>query len=156
MKRLFQKAAAFHEAAHAVARAHVGAQVTGAEIRPDGTGFSEGTGELWRSASGGQYAAWDALIVALSGPYAEARLSKQSRAIVCLTRGRDDWQGAKLAIRWLAAKDFAPSEAKAWERAERETLDFLRSRWPAIERVAAGLLERGRLEAEEVRRLLEG
>jgi hypothetical protein len=152
----FLKSAAFHEAAHAVARAHVGAKITGAEIRRDGTGFSEGTGKLWRSGSGGQYAAWDSLIVTLSGAYAEARICKRSRAIVCMTSGREDFEEARQAVDWLTARGYANSREGAWDRAERETLEFMRARWPDIERVAAGLLQRGKLTAREVRRCLKG
>lgn len=155
MARRHSRAAAFHEAAHAVARAHVGAKITGAAISLDGAGVSFGTGELWRSASGGQGAAWDYLIVTLAGAYAEARIAKQSRAVVCLTRGREDHEEARAVIRWLTAHDFATNESAAWDRAERETLEFLREGWPAIERVAAGLLKSGRLEAAEVQRLIK-
>lgn len=155
MAHRYSKVAAFHEAGHAVARAHVGARITAAKINLDGTGVSFGTGELWRSASCGQGAAWDALIVTLAGAYAEARISKQSRVLICLTRAREDMEEGREAVRWLVRRGFAVSIEAAWERAERETLDFLRDSWSAIERVAAGLLERGSLEADEVRRLAD-
>lgn len=145
------KAVAYHEAAHAVARAYVCSPICAVEIRHDGSGLSEGTGEQWECATGGQYASWDLLIVLLAGACAEARISKRPRCVVQLTNGADDFANAQPAISWLVARGYARDEDAAWRRAEAETAAFVQENWADIERVAIRLLQRGRMSAEEVR-----
>jgi hypothetical protein len=149
------KAAAFHEAAHAVARLHVGERATGVLIGNDGSGLSLGTGQQW-AAGHGQYSAWNLVLYCLAGPYAEARVSRRARALVMLTGGGEkDYRVAQNPVRWLVTRGYADTESAAWERGERETLAFLGERWAAIARVADALLQSGRLSASEVRALAE-
>lgn len=141
---------AIHEAAHAVARIHVGAVPTPVEIYRNGSGMSHGTGEVWTSSSRGQYVTWDLLIVLLAGALAEARVAKRDSLWILLSAGRVDYQQAQALFRQLIDDGYARDMAAAHDRAEEETRAFLRLRWKAIERVARPLAQRGRLEAAEV------
>lgn len=149
------KATAFHEAGHVVARHFTGAGVFGVEACTDGTGEAFGSGKIFESSGSGQYAAWDALLITLAGPYAEARQSHQSRMSVILSHGYDDWQEAKIIISWLVENDFAANEQGAWRRGKIETANFLKSKWPKIERVATALRKQGKLTPDEVTGLCE-
>ena len=150
MKYRQQRRAAYHEAAHAVARIHVGASPAGCEIRADGTGDTHGTGEPWRSASEGQYAAWEMLTYKLAGGYAEARVAKASAAFIFMTASKEDMESAQEVLIWLVKRRFAVDTDAAWLRAENETRRFLRERWADIERVAIALIDQGRLEPTDV------
>src|SRR5690348_13013084 len=111
-----QKQVAYHEAGHAVARIHVGAEPTAIEI--EGTeGLCEGTGKPWVSAHHGQYSVWNHLIVLLAGVDAEARVSKRCRVDLFLGAGAYDYQVARPAIDWLVANNYADSSDAAWRRA---------------------------------------
>ena len=146
----YSRAVLFHEAAHAVARLHVGECATATEVRPDGSGMSHGTGLPWRPESSGQHAAWDFLLVRLSGGYAEARVSRRSAFSVFFTNAKDDHDNAQNAISWLVENGYADSGDAAWLRAETETRDFLNHRWQAIQRVATALQTAGKLDGAEV------
>lgn len=147
--------AAFHEAGHAVARVHVGSASTPVEVRPDGTGESHGTGEHWACRSQGQYAAWDFLLMLLAGGYSEARYTRRSANEIFFGPASGDFERAQLPINWLVERGFSEDPDAAWRRAEADTRAFLRKHWDAVERVAEALLQRGRLEAEEVAALVE-
>lgn len=56
---------------------------------------------------------------------------------------------------WLEAHNYAADFGAASERAFRETRNFLRQRWPAINRVAEALRRAGRLYALDVVRLAD-
>lgn len=145
------RAVAIHEAAHAVARLHVGAPATPVEVRPNGAGLTDGTLERWVCRSTGQYAAWDKLTVTLAGGCAEARASKRSPLMVFLSGGAsDDYANAQPVIGWLVEQGYAQDEHQAWSRAEAETKAFVREQWASIERVADMLQRHGRLEGHEV------
>jgi hypothetical protein len=150
MRRRHTKQAAFHEAGHAVARIYVGAAPTATEINVLGGGLSHGTGLIWNTPGGGQYAIWDFLIVLLAGPFAEARMRRQSKTWMLLSAGRDDYAEAQRQIMWLIKHRFTESTVTGWARAEEETRIFLRSSWPEITKVAALLLEAGRIEAAQL------
>lgn len=120
--------AAFHEAAHAVARLHVGAEPMAVEINEDGSGLSHGSGKcLGQLSGGGQYAAWSSLIIALSGGFAESRVAKQDSSLVFLAGGGvEDYAEAQETFTWLVEHGFTADEHEAWLRAEREMKEFLR------------------------------
>jgi hypothetical protein len=109
----------------------------------------------WKSNGPGQHAAWEYLLVVLAGGYCEARLAKKSAAIVFLMTARDDYEAAQAPLQWLVEHGYAVDEKAAWQRAEAEVRDFLKVKWPQIERVANELLLRLRLSAEEVVALAE-
>lgn len=150
MKAKSLRPAAFHEAAHALARLHVGAQCTSCEIFPNGAGISHGTHDAWRSNGHGQHSAWEYLLVLLAGGYCEARLTKKSPMVVFLMTARDDAEAAKAPLRWLVKNGYAIDEETAWRRAEADVKEFLKARWPQIEKVATELQQRLRLSVEEV------
>lgn len=147
------KATAYHEAGHAVAGAVLLDIVAAVEI--DGR---EGRfhGDRIIVSTIDQYTHWNAAVHCLAGPYAEARAAKCSRATAIWRGGLDDMAHAKKIIEHLVANGFSRSEDDAWERADAHADDFLTEHWQAIERVALGLIERGRLEAPEVSELVRG
>ena len=148
-----QKVVAFHEAGHAVARAAVGWPLTKTEIHGR-SGRSHAPDAAWSPRAGGQYAVWDAILIALAGPFAESRVSKRAQPYILLTSGSMDWQHAKHWISLLVSHRYAECSNAAWMRAEQETREFLRNHWAKIERVAAALLAQGVLEPAELAALL--
>lgn len=146
-----RKGAAFHEAAHAVARLHVGAMATAVEISRTGGGHTHGTPGRWPGR--GQDRMWKWLLCLFAGSYAEAYVSRRSLARTLVTSGKLDLEEAEPAIAWLVARGYASDSQGVCELAHWETFAFLIERWDSIERVAAALLENGRLSARQVRRL---
>ena len=148
------KSAAFHEAGHAVASIRVCKRIPPmVEIRGDGSGMTHGTGEALRLV--GQYDVWDELIYAMAGIYAQARAMKQSPVVAHFRGGLNDYVGARPFVQWLVEHGFAESESAAFQRVHRETGYFIRKNWKAIERVATALLERRRLDANELTSLID-
>jgi len=145
-----RKAIAFHEAAHAVARLHVGAPATA--VRIVGGGYTHGS-RRWPGR--GQERIWKWLLVLFAGSYAQAFMSRRSFARTIKTFGKLDLKEAARAIRWLVQRGYARNSLLALERVHWETFAFLALRWDAIERVADALHERGRLTARQVRSLAE-
>jgi hypothetical protein len=74
---------------------------------------------------------------------------------MCYGPGVEDYSEAQRVLVWLVEHSYADSFDAALQRADRDTRDFLRQRWPAIVKVAEALRERGRLEAHEVVKLCE-
>ncbi len=146
------KAVAFHEAAHAVIRVAVGLGPTTTEVRPDGSGISHGLGAI---TSKNQFEVWDLVAVGLAGTFAEARVTKQSVGSIVLSGGMHDWQDQGDRIRWLVATGYAADEHAAWRRAEEEATQRVNEHWPSIEKLAKHLLRNPRIEAHELRQLLD-
>lgn len=127
-------------------------------------GFPPGAVELHRSGrgithgSGGIHAldrdgAWKLLVCLFAGAYAEARVSRRSRAAVLWASGRTDLEDAAPVFRWLVDTRHAKSRRAALLLLDLQTRIFLRSAWPAIERVARRIRTTGRLSARQVRSL---
>lgn len=143
------RSAAFHEAGHAVARIHVGFSATLTEVYADGSGMSHAQdGGICNGGS--QYPVWNMLVVLLAGPWAEARYRKKGSLWVLSTTGKVDWRDAVRLMDWLTEHGFAADRNEAFERAEAETREMLKSRWNAIGRVAAALLQHRKLTADQV------
>jgi hypothetical protein len=148
-----RRCAAFHEAAHAVARLFIGAPLTSVEINDRGGGFAHGKlGRRW-IARRWPLRGWDLVLCAMAGPCAEARVSHRSVVQVVLRAGLDDLEQTKLPVMWLVAHGYARDPDTAWTAGCRRTRWFLSQRWAAIERVAEALLRRGRLSGRQVRKL---
>lgn len=143
-------AASVHEAAHAVARLHVGAPATDTEVLAGGAGMTHGTGGQWLCRSTGQYALWDLLTVLLAGGLAEAKVSKRAACLVFMSNAVDDYAQAREVIGTLVASGFAKSEADAYLRAEAETKAMLRERWEDVRRLAALLRSSGLAKAGSI------
>ena len=146
--RISARATAFHEAAHAVARLHVGAPATAVQIIPRGVIHGS---RRWPGR--GQHRMWNWLLVLFSGSYAQAYATRGSLRRTFLHSGKLDLVEAAPAINWLVRHRYVRSRMEALERVHFETVVFLVLRWDAIERVAAGLLKDGRLTARQVRAL---
>jgi hypothetical protein len=153
MKRI-PKAAAYHEAAHAVARIHVGAAASAVEVRLSDKGL-HGHQEPLVYRKDSQGFAWDFALVCLAGPYAEARVSWRMLTCILNTTGAHDDEASAHEHAWLEANGYAADYSAAWRRTRREMREFLHQRWPAIALVAEALQARGRLEAHEVTTLCE-
>jgi hypothetical protein len=152
--RGFPRAAAFHEAAHAVARLQiVGAPATAIEITRTGAGRTHGTGRRWVVGRGPRLA-WNLILYALAGSYAEACVSRRSLARILATAGRGDLAKAAPAVVWLVAHGHARNTRPALDHAHRELIVFLAQHWDAVESVAAALREHGRLNGRQVRILM--
>ena len=145
-RRISARAAAFHEAAHAVARLHVGAPATGVQIVPHG--FTHGS-RRWPGR--GERRMWNWCLVLFAGSYAEALASRRSLKRTLLNSGQLDLEEAGPALTWLVRHGYVSSRMEALARIHYETLVFLGLRWGAIECVSAGLLKDGRLTARQVR-----
>jgi len=146
-RRLSARAAAFHEAGHAVARLHVGASATAVRIVP--YGFTHGS-RRWPGRGERRILNW--CLVLFAGSYAQAFASRRSLERTVLHSGKLDLQEAP-AIAWLVRRGYARTRMEALMRVHLETLMFLALRWDAIERVSAGLIKDGRLTARQVRAL---
>jgi hypothetical protein len=142
------RAVAFHEAAHAVARLHVGAPATAVRIVPNG--FTHGA-RRW--AGRGQDRVWNWILVLFSGSYAEAFVSGRRLDRVAITSGKRDFEEAAPAVAWLVRRGYVRNPIEVLIRAHSATLIFLALRWNAIECVAAALLRDGRLTGRRVRAL---
>ena len=144
-----RKAAAFHEAAHAVARVHVGVRATAVELRGAGGGYTHGSRSGWPGR--GQRRMWTWLLVLFAGSYAQAYACRRSLHRTLITSGKLDLEEAKPAIDWLVHRGHARRSLDVLARTHFATCAFLLLRWDAIERVAAALLEEGRLTPRQVR-----
>jgi hypothetical protein len=149
----FPKAAAFHEAGHAVARLHIGAPATAVAINRSGGGYTRGTPNRWPGR--GQRRMWTWLLVLFAGSYAQALAEKRSLHRTLITSGKLDLQQAKPAIDWLVDRGHARRSVDVLTRIHFSTCAFLTVRWDAIERVAIALMAQGRLTARQVRALVE-
>lgn len=155
MKRI-TKAVAFHEAGHAVIKWAVGIETRDVYVNHDGTGMTEGTGEVLRYAT--QYGVWDLIATHLAGPFAEAKASRKSckRATDVLNfGGGTDYHQAAEGICWLVKRGYATNEDAAWERAAMEVAGWIKKHWPSIQEVAHQLMQRGRLTAKEIQAICE-
>lgn len=146
-----RKAIAFHEAAHAVARLHVGAVATAVEIRGTRFGYTHGTPNRWPGR--GEHRMWKWLLCLFAGSYAEAFVMRRSLVRTMFTSGKRDFEYAEPAIRWLVAHGYAAKSLEVLTRNHVATCAFLAMRWDAIERVAQELSRRGRLTGRQVRKL---
>jgi len=146
--RISARASAFHEAAHAVARLHVGAPAMAVQIIPGG--FTHGS-RRWPGR--GQHRMWNWLLVLFAGSYGQAFATRRSLKRTFLHSGKLDLVAAAAALTWLVRHRYVRSRMEALERMHFETVVFLALRWDAIQRVAAGLLKDGRLTARQVRAL---
>jgi hypothetical protein len=146
--RISVRAAAFHEAGHAVARLHVGAPATAVQIIPHG--MTHGS-RRWAGRGERRMLNW--LLVLFAGSYAQAFETRRSLARTVLHSGKLDMQAAAPAVAWLVRHGYARTRMEALRRVHAETVLFLMLRWVAIERVAAGLLKDGKLTARQVRAL---
>lgn len=179
------KAVAFHEAGHAVAAWYAGEPVYAIQVSPkddpvftdrDGRaravrGLVESSGILGftcvpfetlletlpaetlpaEHASTLLHTVAVAMMILEAGPIAEARVSRRSLAEVALSSGAADYEQIKCARGWLP--DSARSAARAASTAGARVL--VRRGWPAIERLASALMERGGLDGEEAIEIVE-
>lgn len=148
-----RKGAAFHEAAHAVARLHVGAIATAVEINRTGGGHTHGTPGRWPGRGQHRMRTW--LMCLFAGSYAEAFASRRSLPRTLRTSGKLDLEEAEPAIKWLVRRGHARRSVDVLMQTHLTTCAFLALRWDAIERVASALIENGRLSARQVRQLSE-
>jgi hypothetical protein len=94
-------------------------------------------------------------LCSLAGPLAERMLSGDWRAGTAdRTRGHhaSDERGARVIIEHMTDGQRAADVLQI--QVEIEAKALVKSQWPAIERVAAALLERGRLEGDDVARVV--
>ncbi len=145
-RRLTPRAAAFHEAGHAVARLHIGAPATAVQIVP--YGYTRGS-RRWPGR--GQMRMWKWLLVLFAGSYAQAFETRRSLARTIRTSGKRDLEAAAPAVVWLVRKGYARTRMAALRRVHADTMVFLVLRWDAIDRVAAALLKDGKLTARQLR-----
>lgn len=96
------KAAACHEAGHAVARVYVGVRATDTRVFENGSGYSDGTLESWRSTNPGVGAIWDLLLVSMAGIHAEARATMRSLVRLQYSHGLKNYALATCLVMWLA------------------------------------------------------
>jgi hypothetical protein len=148
--RISARAVAFHEAAHAVARLHVGAPATALWITRTGDGLSN-SARKWPGR--GEAREWKWLLVLFAGSYARAFASRRSLWRTFKYSGKLELEEAAPAINWLVRRGYVRSRTEALRRVHAAALAFLLLRWDAIERVAARLLEEGRLSARLVQEL---
>lgn len=147
----FSKAAAYHEAAHAVGRVVMGFPATAITLGRSGGGITHGSGGIQAL---GQHGAWALLVCLFAGAYAEARVSRRSRAAVLWASGRSDLEAAVPVIRWLINGRHTKSRRHALLRVDVQTRVFVSLSWPAIDRVARQLRKAGRLKAHQVRSMV--
>lgn len=137
---------AYHEAARAVARIHLGATPV-SEVSCDETA---GTPERWHPDCSDQQGAWHHVFVKMAGWSAEARALHLPQSSSAPLRHARAYRDAQTAIRWLAENRYALDEQAAWERCRHDVTVFLNERWAEIERVARALLEHGRLSVADI------
>lgn len=95
------------------------------------------------------------LLCLFAGSYAEACASRRSLARTLRTSGKLDLEEAEPAIQWLVRRGHARRSLDVLMQTHFATCAFLALRWDSIERVAAALLENGRLSASRVRQLVQ-
>jgi hypothetical protein len=152
-KRGISRAAAYHEAGHAVARIYVGAPATDTAVFENGSGYSDGHRGSWRSANPGIGALWDFILVSMAGAYSEARATKRSIEKIRLSHGLKDYAAATCLVIILAKRSGGVTERAIWRQIERERTQFLRYCWKTIEMLADRLLRTGFVSREELRTL---
>jgi len=130
--RARRRAAAFHEAGHAVVRIVRLGTATGIDIHDDGSGYSHGSGDTCRAT--------DDIEITLAGPLAEARARKVSLLAVTLTGGSDDWDVAEADAKRLADAGWPKDYGSILSEAEKNARRWLRMYWDSVERVAAAVL----------------
>jgi len=101
--RISARATAFHEAAHAVARLHVGASATAVQIVPHGM-----THGSRRWAGRGERRMWNWLLVLFAGSYAQAFETRRSLTRTVLHSGKLDMAAAAPAVAWLVRRGYGP------------------------------------------------
>jgi hypothetical protein len=149
-RRISARAAAFHEAAQAVARLHVGAPATAVLITRTRGGLTYGARER---PGRGDARVWNWLLVLFAGSYAQAFASHRSLWQTFKYSGKLDLEEAAPAVSWLVRRGYVRSRKEVLRRVHAATLAFLLLRWDAIERVAGALLRHGRVSARQVRAL---
>jgi hypothetical protein len=147
--RIAIRAIAFHEAAHAVARLHVGEPAIALKITPT-SGFTHGA-RKWHGR--GEARMWKWLLVHFAGSYAQAFASRRSLWRTFKYSGKLDLAEAAPAVSWLVKHCYVRTRMEVLRRVHAATLAFLMFRWDAIDRVATGLLKDGKLSARRVRSL---
>jgi hypothetical protein len=141
--------AAFHEAGHAVVRFSRLGVATALRANLDGSGFSDGTGDVCRKS--------DAIEISLAGPIAEAKLRRVSLVYVYMTSGLQDYESAVADAKQLAAiyvGVFPDPRAYVWRAAEENAKRILRQDWALVETLAGAAITRGNLTAVEVADIL--
>jgi len=103
------RAAAFHEAAHVVARLYVGAPAAAVEINATGGGRTHGT-RKWAGRGEHRIRSW--LLVLFAGSYAQAYATRRSLRKVMFTSGKRDLEEAAPAVSWLVARGYAPKRRR--------------------------------------------
>src|SRR5690242_11443258 len=148
--RVSARAAAFQEAAQAIARLHVGAQARDVLITRTGGGSSHGA-HKWPGR--GEAGVWKWLLELFAGSYAQSFASRRSLWRTFKHSGKLELEEAAPAINWLVSRGYVRNRTEALRRVHAATLAFLLLRWDSIERVAARLLEDGQLSARQVKQL---
>ncbi len=146
-----RRATAFHEAGHAVVAVWENVRFRYVTIVPgDGAaGHLRHLRTPWqRAGSVGRGSAERQARICLAGPIAQRRFSPRS---VRRYHAHGDYEMATdLALRLGSSKEEADAWVRLWEIQVRGHLD---RRWPAVESLAAALVERGTVSGEEARRL---
>lgn len=150
----FSRAAAFHEAAHAVASIIVGKPPADTQIFANGSGVHWGDWHTWRTAAPSVEAAlWEMILVFMAGPHVEARASKRSLRRVRMSNGVKDFVCADQLIEMMVERGYVASKKAGWRKADKHRRRFLLVCWPKIERVAMRLQARGIVRAGELKRI---
>ena len=152
-KRGISRAAAYHEAGHAVARIYVGAPATDTVVFENGTGYSDGHRGAWRSTNPGIGGMWDFILVSMAGAYSEARATKRSIEKIRLSHGLKDYATAACLVIILAKRSGGVTERAIWRQIEKERTQFLRYCWKTIEVIAVRLSRTGFVSRKELHTL---
>jgi hypothetical protein len=136
----------FHEAGHCVVACAFGHFVREVEVVPPHARFRHRTDPCgWREAA----------IVAASGPAAEVRFCDMSLDDeVPLWVSAHAWRGDLRNILEFLIQAGDGAHPRALAVVRRRALQMVEAHWPAIERVAAALAERGRLTGPEAAALV--
>jgi len=90
-----------------------------------------------------------------AGGIAEARYSKRAAVEVFLTSAADDCHQAEPVTRWLVLNGYADDPGVVWRQSVREAGQLVSRRWPEVQRVALRLRECGRLDTDELCRMID-
>jgi hypothetical protein len=150
-RRLYPKRVCYHEAAHAAVALSFGRKPDRAVVRRNRTGYVARV--LQGRALYTARPVAECAVILFAGVHAEARLTGCDPVRLLHTAGRRDARLAALAFRWLVREGHAPSLAAASRRAHRDAAAAVRRVWPLVERLAAELRVRGRLDGRQLRRL---
>jgi len=143
MTNTLLRAAAYHEAGHAVVAHTLGYGTPYVEIAADGSGYRAGSG-----APGGRDVVEHMVLITMAGPIAEARALRISRLVAWGWSASGDLPEAEGLITGLGGLD------PWWNIYESQTAALVREHWPAVDRVARALLARRRLDAAALAELL--